>query len=183
LLTLLSIVPFMALAVSMIAVQVYRYRRVSTLLQCQQTKWVVFGFVVAPGGVVVGSILLLVLSPLVNPLTYAITQMLLPLLWLLIPLSLGFAILRYRLWNIDLIIKRTLVYSILTAFVIAVYILIVGYLGTLFHTTSNLLISLLATGLVALLFQPLKDLLQHWVNRLLYGQRDEPYRIISRLGQ
>ena len=45
------------------------------------------------------------------------------------------------------------------------------------------MISLLATGLVAVLFQPLRELLQRAVNRLFYGQRDEPYRVISRLGQ
>src|SRR5260370_15968270 len=45
------------------------------------------------------------------------------------------------------------------------------------------MISLVATGLVAVLFQPLRELLQRGVNRLLYGQRDEPYRVVSRLGQ
>ena len=61
--------------------------------------------------------------------------------------------------------------------------LVVGYLGTIFHSNGNLLISLIATGVVAVAFQPLRDLLQRGVNRLLYGQRDEPYRVISRLGQ
>ncbi len=59
----------------------------------------------------------------------------------------------------------------------------VGYLGALFRTGSTLPISLVATGLVAVLFQPLRELLQRGVNRLLYGQRDEPYRVVSRLGQ
>jgi len=62
-------------------------------------------------------------------------------------------------------------------------VLVVGYLGTIFHSNGNLLISLIATGVVAVAFQPLRDLLQRGVNRLLYGQRDEPYRVISRLGQ
>ncbi|HEU5100066.1 MAG TPA: GAF domain-containing sensor histidine kinase, partial [Roseiflexaceae bacterium] len=63
------------------------------------------------------------------------------------------------------------------------YVLVVGYLGTLFQTSGNLLISLVATGLVAVLFQPLRDQLQRSVNRLTYGERDEPYRAISRLGR
>ena len=62
--------------------------------------------------------------------------------------------------NIDIIIKRTLVYGLLTAIVIGIYILVVGYLGALFHTNGNLAISLIATGIVAVLFQPLRNLLQ-----------------------
>jgi signal transduction histidine kinase len=60
---------------------------------------------------------------------------------------------------------------------------VVGYLGALFRTEGNLLISLLATGLVALLFQPLRSWLQRGVNRMLYGQRDEPYRVVTRLSK
>ena len=81
-------------------------------------------------------------------------------LLLFIPLSFGFAMLRYRLWEIDLIINRTLVYGILTVIVVGVYVLIVGILGTLLHAPGNFLISLLATGLVAVLFQPLRARLQ-----------------------
>ena len=102
---------------------------------------------------------------------------------LLIPISFGLAMFRYRLWDIDILINRTLVYGVLTASIIGMYILVVGYLGALFRTGNNLLISLIATGLVAVLFQPLRELLQRGVNRLLYGQRDEPYRVVSRLGQ
>jgi signal transduction histidine kinase len=64
-----------------------------------------------------------------------------------------------------------------------VYVLVVGYLGALFQTSGNLLIALAATGLVAVLFQPLRDWLQRGVNRLTYGERDNPYAVISRLGQ
>jgi signal transduction histidine kinase len=102
---------------------------------------------------------------------------------LLIPVSIGVAILRYRLWDIDLIINRSLVYSTLTASVMSLYVLIVGYLGTRFQTGSDLIISLVATGVVAVMFQPLRERLQRGVNRLMYGERDEPYRVISRLGQ
>jgi signal transduction histidine kinase len=80
-------------------------------------------------------------------------------------------------------INRTLVYGGLTAIVIGIYILVVGYLGALFRTSNNLLVSLLATGLVAVLFHPMRERLQRGVNRLLYGQRDEPYQVVSRLGQ
>jgi signal transduction histidine kinase len=91
--------------------------------------------------------------------------------------------LRYRLWDIDIIINRTLVYGILTVSIVGLYVMVVISLGTLLQGRGNLFISLLATGLVAVLFQPLRELLQRGVNRLFYGQRDEPYRVISQLGQ
>jgi len=102
---------------------------------------------------------------------------------LLVPLSIGIAILRSRLFDIDVIINRTLVYGILTVCVVGLYVLVVGSLGALFGASGNLLISLVATGLVAVLFQPLRALVQRGVNRLLYGQRDEPYTVITDLSQ
>jgi signal transduction histidine kinase len=98
------------------------------------------------------------------------------------PLAIGTAILRYRLYDIDVIINRTLVYGSLTALVIGLYVLVVGYLGTLLRTENSLLVSLLATGVVAVMFQPLRDRLQLGVNRLIYGQRDEPVTVLSQLG-
>ena len=93
------------------------------------------------------------------------------------------AVLRYRLDGIDVVINRTLVYALLTAVVIAVYVLVVGYLGAALRREDDLLISLVATGVVAVLFAPLRDRLQRAVDRLLYGQRAEPYAALSRLGR
>jgi signal transduction histidine kinase len=100
-----------------------------------------------------------------------------------IPITAGIAILRYRLYDIDILINRTLVYGALTVIVVGLYVVVVGYLGALFRTSGNLLISLIATGVVALLFQPLRIWLQRGVNRLTYGQRDEPYVVVAQLGR
>jgi hypothetical protein len=100
-----------------------------------------------------------------------------------VPAAIGIAILKHRLFDIDLIINRTLVYVALTAIIIAIYVLIVGYLGAVLQTGSNLTVSLAATGVVAVLFQPLRSRLQRYVNRLMYGERDDPYAVISRLGE
>jgi signal transduction histidine kinase len=102
---------------------------------------------------------------------------------LVIPLSIAVAILRYRLFDIDTLINRTLVYGALSACVVGLYALIVGGASALFQARANLLISLLATGVVAVLFQPLRERLQRWVNRLLYGEREEPYAVLSTLGR
>jgi signal transduction histidine kinase len=100
-----------------------------------------------------------------------------------IPIAIGIAILRYRLYDIDIIINRTLVYGALTACVVGLYVLIISYLSLLFQTSGSFLISLVATGVVAVLFQPLRVWRQRAVNRLLYGDRDDPYAVLSRLGQ
>lgn len=101
----------------------------------------------------------------------------------LLPSAIGVAILKYHLYDIDLLINRTIVYALLTTFIVGIYVLTVGYLGELFQTTGNLAISLVGAGLVAVLFQPLRGRLQRGVNRLLYGERHEPYAVLARLGQ
>ena len=93
------------------------------------------------------------------------------------------AILRYRLYHIDLLINRTLAYGALSAYVIGTYMLAVVGLGALFQARGNLADSLVATALVAALFQPLRSRLQRGVNRLMYGERDDPYAVTSRLGK
>jgi two-component system NarL family sensor kinase len=93
------------------------------------------------------------------------------------------AILRYKLYDIDLLINRTLVYGALSACVVGTYVLAVVALGALFHARGNLVVSLVATALVAVLFQPLRARLQRGVNRLMYGDRDDPLAVTSRLGQ
>src|SRR5205807_4257763 len=99
------------------------------------------------------------------------------------PISIAVALLRHGLFDVDVLLGRALVYGALTASTVAVFMLVVGYLGSLFRTQDNLLISLLGTGAVAVMFQPLRERLQRGVNRLLYGQRDEPYVVLSNLGR
>jgi len=171
-----------------VVAQIYRYRRVSGPAQRQQTKWVVFGVTAMSLGLF-GASLLGEIVPARNqsgdqPALYELISGIIAVFsLLLLPLSIGIAILRYRLWDIDSIINRTLVYAALSASVAGIYVLVVGALGALFQARGDLAISLIATALVALLFQPLRDRLQRGVNRLMYGERDEPYAVLARLGQ
>ena len=168
-----------------VGAQIYRYWRVSSLGGRQQTKWVVSSITAA--------ILVQVLGILATPLFaepgapavlyHTVDVTVITLAYFLLPLSVGIAILRYRLWDIDFIINRALVYGALTAFVVGLYVLVVGGAGALLQAQGNLLVSVLAAGLVAALFAPLKDRLQRGVNRLMYGERDDPYAVLSRLGQ
>jgi signal transduction histidine kinase len=148
---------------------VVRFRR-SHGAERQQMKW--FAFAVAPAALVPLDRVL----PAVSSVVF---------FWLLValPVAITVAVLRYRLDGIDVVINRTLVYGTLTVLVVAVYVLVVGYLGAALRREDDLLISIVATGLVAVLFAPARDRLQRAVDRLLYGQRAEPYAALSRLGE
>ncbi len=100
-----------------------------------------------------------------------------------VPVAVGVAVLRHRLFDVDVVINRALVYGALTASVVGFYVLVVGYLGAAFRTGGNIGISLVATGLVAVFFAPLRYRLQRSVDRLMYGERDDPYAVISHLGR
>src|SRR5215211_3787286 len=102
---------------------------------------------------------------------------------LVVPIFTYIAIVRHHLYDIDVVINRTLVYGALTSCVVGIYVLAVVAFGALFQAQGNIAVSLLATGLVAVLFQPLRSRLQRSVNRLMYGERDDPYAVVSRLGR
>ena len=102
-----------------------------------------------------------------------------------IPVAAGIAILRYRLYDIDLVINRTVVYGTLAVLISAVYVGLVAGVGALIHSSGslNLVLSLAATAIVALAFQPARARLQRLANRLVYGQQADPYAVLSGFSQ
>ncbi|OQY89439.1 MAG: hypothetical protein B6D41_10505 [Chloroflexi bacterium UTCFX4] len=166
--------------------QVYRYRRVASRVERQQTKWVVFGIVLTFFLVSLTQIPYAMVAQIPMGESQPWWVPLSSLIWWItisiLPFSLAIAVLGYRLWDIDIIINRALVYGALTAFVVGMYIVSVGAFSALFQTSGNLFVSLLATAAIAILFQPLRERLQRGVNRLMYGERDDPYRVLTRLG-
>ncbi len=156
--------------------QLYRYRRVADTTARRQIKWALYGLLA----------LVTPIAPLA-PLSYTVYALTRPTLrtvfMVLLPVCLAIAVLRHRLFDIDVILERTLVYGGLTVSIVGLYVLLVGGLGGLAHGEENLVFSLLAVGLTAALSHPLRERLQRGVNRLLYGQRDEPYQVISKLGE
>jgi signal transduction histidine kinase len=164
-----------------VASQVPRFRR-SRGVERQQVKWFAYAAAIAVFFAAVVTVSDKVLGPYAV-LNEAFSAVLLPFVFGGLWLAIAVAILRYRLYDIDLVINRTLVYAALTLCVVGVYVLVVGYLGNLFRVEDNLLVSLFATGIVAVIFAPLRDRLQRAANRLMYGERDEPYAVLSRLGQ
>jgi signal transduction histidine kinase len=178
---------FIGLFAAGLYAQVVRYRRYSTPTERQQTKWVVYGFALWLVYILLSSVPFFYLTGLPPGAPEPWWASASVLGWFLalniVPVSLAIAISRHQLWNIDVVINRTLVYGALTASVIGLYALVVGGMGALLHVQGNGVIALIATGLVAVLFQPLRDRLQRGVNRLLYGRRDEPLEVLTRLGQ
>ncbi|MGD2058901.1 MAG: hypothetical protein PVI04_09220, partial [Anaerolineales bacterium] len=166
--------------------QVYRYRNVSTHEQRQQTKWAVFGFSLWIAYMLISSVPYFYLTGLGPGESAPWWTGLSELGWWLslniIPVTLTIATLRFRLWNVDRVINRTLVYTALTASIIVVYALLVGGLSLLFQTSGRRWMPLLATGLAAVLFQPMRSRMQGFVNRMMYGERDDPSAVLAKLG-
>ncbi len=162
-----------------IASLVMRYRAAETRVR-QQIKWVLLPPIVG----IVGALVALAIRLVTATSAWLIVQMtFFTLAQFTLLASLTMAILRYRLFDIDRLINRTLVYGVLTVSVIGVYGLVIGLLSVLFETSGNYLIAFVATALIAIWFQHARDHIQRGVNRLMYGERDEPYAALSRLGQ
>jgi len=166
--------------------QIYRYWRVSDSTERLQTKWVVFGTAIGVGGYIVTRLITLLLPDpygrdlLINLALLVVSSFFM----LLLPISISIAVLRYRLWDINPIINRTLVYGALSASTIAFYVFAVGFFSNYFQQSkANFIFSFLATGVIAFLFEPLREDLQRLVNRLMYGERDDPTTVLTRLSQ
>ncbi|HEX6484178.1 MAG TPA: hypothetical protein VF043_35485 [Ktedonobacteraceae bacterium] len=169
---------------SVIFSQIYRYRRVSTPAQRQQTKWVVFGMIVIVAGFIV-------LAPLFSAL--GINQAVMPyadflgfaypLLLLLLPICTCIAILRYRLYDIDTLINRALVYSLLTGMLVVLYAgLTIGLeslVGLLTRQPSQPVIIVISTLAIAALFQPLRHRIQNVIDRRFYRRKYNAQKILQ----
>jgi signal transduction histidine kinase len=155
-----SILAVGAVAAAVVSV-VIRFRRAEGV-ERQQIKWLAYAACLA--------VALLVPASFIGALwSEDVANALILLAVLSLPLAVGVAILRYRLYDIDLLINRTLVYGGLTVGVVAIYVALVGGLSTFVHERADFWLALVATGLVALLVQPLRATLQRRVNRFMYG--------------
>ncbi|HEU5038660.1 MAG TPA: GAF domain-containing sensor histidine kinase [Nocardioides sp.] len=136
----------------------------------QQLKWVAYG-----AGL---TIVLLALGQLVGP--EGGSDLLLALAVLPLPTGIAVAGLRYRLWDVDLVIRRTIAYAVLTSAIVAVYAGAVLLLGDALGDRTGA--PLIATVVVALTAEPARRWVQRLVDRLTRGDRSDPYRALVRLG-
>lgn len=172
---------------SAVFAQIYRYRRQASLLQQQQTKWIVFGFAAAVAGRILFSASEMTWPALWSPgVAHAVWLLASAhLLWcvlLMVPITFGIAVLRYHLWEIDIIIRRTLIYSTLTAALALIYVGGVFVLQNLFLALtgqrSQLAIVISTLGSAAL-FNSLRRRIQDGINRRFYRNRYDAEQIVA----
>lgn len=175
-----------AFFIAAIANIVYRYRRVSTPHEQQQTKWVGFGFAVF---IVTLQLYWIPLStPLgatvYTPLSYLLYELLLPV----VPITFFIAIQRHRLYEIDAIIRRTLIYGVLTVSLVAVYATCIlgaqaalGALGAIGGPAvgDSPPLIVLTTLVIAVLFLPLRRRIQHLIDHRFYRGKYDAARILA----
>jgi hypothetical protein len=159
--------------------QIFRYRYSSTPVEKQQTKWVVLGF----AGVFLSFIIVFLPLLFVPSLRFSGSSSLLYILWVIpatlislffIPLSITMSILRYRLWDIDFLLRRTLAYTILTSILAVVYfggVLLLQMAFRLFTQETSQAAVVISTLTIAFLFTPLRKRIQAVIDRRFYRRQ------------
>jgi hypothetical protein len=186
--SLWSLLAFFALLFCTVGGQVYRYRRVSTSRERQQTKWVVFGFSTG----IVGFVLSVVLEHAFLPpelhqssvLQTLVVGTLIYGFLLLVPISIAIAILRSRLYDIDIVINRALVYGLLTGILGALYAgLIIGLeslAGAITGQASGQPVALVISTLaIYALFQPVRKSIQALIDRRFYRKKYDAEKTLA----
>ena len=170
--------------------QVARYRNLSTPVQRQQTKWVVLGFAL----LILGSLAIIWPRILLSSFTFSgaigtlYDILLIPLVFLIqlvVPVTFLLALTRYRLWDVDIIIRKTLQYSLLTGLLILFYLGIIIVSQLLFGqviSDSPLMITL-STLVILALFNPLRRWAQGVIDRRFYRQKYDAQKVMARFAQ
>ncbi len=162
-----TIIMLVALLVSVVAV-IVRFAR-SSGEERLQLKW----FAASATVVVIGQ----AGTMLAN--NSAVASVLSNLAFVCLWVSIGIAVLKYRLYEIDIVISRAVLYGSLAVFITAVYVGLVAGVGTLVGNRRSALLSALAAAIVAVAFQPLRHRAARLANRVVYGRRATPYEVLS----
>ena len=139
--------------------------------QRQQLKWFLAGVALLPVPIALHGI-----SNTVSDAGFSI-------LFVLIPATMGVAILRYRLYDLDVVVRRTVVYAVVSGLVAGVYLAIVAAAQAAVGGTVSLGVHVIAAVAAAAGFQPLRGWVQRGVDRLFYGDRSRPYDAVARMGR
>jgi hypothetical protein len=190
----LQLAGFAGFVLTVAVAQAHRYWRVSSVAQREQTRWVMFGIALGLVGYLVVTFALPFALPSEypafggqTPLGAIFLNMAVVLALLVIPLSLGLAIARYRLYDVDVAINRALVYGTLTLLLVSVYfgvVVLVQQAVTLLtgQRTASPLAVVISTLAIAALFQPLRTLLQRGIDRQFYRHKYDAARTLDSFG-
>ena len=178
---------FLAWVMLGLTLQVYRFNRISGPVQRQQSKWVVAGLLCPVA--IIFIYFAVIASSRDQTQVQAGLQLLLPVLLILalgLPLALAFSILRYRLWDIDLLINRALVYGALTLLLALGYFGAVVVLQAVFQAVAGQarseLVTVLSTLIIAALFVPLRHRVQSLIDRRFYRRKYDAARTLAQFG-
>lgn len=168
--------PLLLATMGSIAAVIARFRR-STGDQRQQMKWFTFAAAVLITFFWATDFLFGEAGPSL------LRDVLLALAIAAVPIATGIAVLRYRLYDIDIVIRKTLVVGVMAAFISAVYAGLVIGVGTLVGSGGNAVLSAAAAAIVAVAFQPVRLRARRLADRLVYGQRATPYEVLSEFSE
>ncbi len=172
-----------------VAAQAYRYRRAPTPEERQQSKvllWALgpalaFGFFVVVVRLLGGTGGAFASERVADLQTIAFRTF--QPIFIVIPAALIVGILRYRLWDLDVVISKAIVYGSLAAFIAGVYVAVVAGLGAVLGAQRNDALAIAAIALVAIAFEPLRERLRLLANRVVYGERLSPYEAVADLSR
>lgn len=156
-----------------------RWRRAEGEMR-QRLKWLLFALAILVFAVFVRLVEALMDETGVD-LT-SIADLLFSVAAVAVTVGIGLAVLKFRLYDVDLVINRTIVYALLTVIVIVTYVGVVIGVGALLPVEESAL-ALVTTGVVAVGFAPVRGVVQGGVNRLMFGQRDDPYAVLTKMGR
>lgn len=169
--------------------QIHRYRRVSTVIEKQQTKWVLLGFVSLMLSIL-GWVVFIEPAPSATVQSQLLFKTVIPIIiYFLVyffPISLAIAIVRHRLWDIDVIIRRTVQYSVVSVLLAGTYfgsITILQRSVTAVSGTQSPLAIVLSTLLIAALFNPLRTRVQTVVDRRFFRQKYDAQQVLAQFAQ
>jgi hypothetical protein len=176
---------WLASLLSLVPIQRYRYTHLSSAVERQQIKWAALGISTVTVGFVVRLVPSLLYPELNQPgaLYNSLSTPILTYVSLIIPLSIGLAILRYRLWDVDNLINKALVYGLLTGTLAAVYIgLIIGLqnlVGQFTAQSAQPLVIVPSTLAIYALFQPLRGRIQRLIDRRFYRKKYDAAKTLA----
>jgi signal transduction histidine kinase len=172
------IVFFASLLLSIVSV-IFRFHRAGPELRLQ-LKWVALAASLLVAAIVGGNVFVATAQSWSGwpPLPFGAAQL---VLFAAMNVAIAIAILRHRLFDIDLVISRTVAYGALAAVITAFYVAVVAGVGGILAagSASRLLLAVVATAFVAVAFQPLRTRLERLANRLVYGVRAVPYEVLA----
>jgi hypothetical protein len=185
---LIGSVGWISCAGFLVIAQIYRYRQVSTFRQRQQIKWVAWSLAIVIFCEVIGGLVLPWIFPSLGPSDslYQLFSLLIGyfIFTLPLPLSFGIALLRYRLWDVDILINRTLVYGTLTVLLAALYAGLVISLESLAEAITGRgsqqpVVLVISTLAIVALSQPLRRRIQNIIDRRFYRRKYDAARTLA----